>query len=54
MFKIKTFSEFEFNLTSVLLAVSAPIWTFKQVVNVIQMVGAAKVLAALDNKPKKP
>ena len=47
MMKISTYS-----LTRVLLAVSAPIWAFKQIVNVIQMIGAAKSLAALDTKTK--
>ena len=37
-------------VTKVLLVISAPIWTFKQIVNVIQMVGAAKHLASLDTK----
>ena len=39
------------NLTQVLLAVSAPIWALKQIINVIQMVGAAKHLASLDVNP---
>jgi CDP-diacylglycerol--inositol 3-phosphatidyltransferase len=42
------------NVAAILLIISAPIWTFKQVVNVIQMIGAAKNLASLDCKPKKP
>ena len=40
--------EYPVNLTLLMLIVSAPIWTFKQGVNVIQMLGAAKNLASLD------
>lgn len=42
------------NVTAILLMVSAPIWAFKQIVNVIQMIGAANNLVSLDSKPKKP
>lgn len=41
------------NLTAILLIISAPIWAFKQFVNVIQMINAAKSLASLDSQPKK-
>ncbi len=43
------------NLTFVLLAISTPIWALKQIINVIQMVGAAKHLASLDvlQSPRK-
>jgi CDP-diacylglycerol--inositol 3-phosphatidyltransferase len=39
------------NLTLILLAVSTPIWALKQIINVIQMVDAAKHLASLDVSP---
>lgn len=37
-------------VATVLLVASSPIWAFKQIVNVIQMVFAAKHLASLDSK----
>lgn len=39
-----------YNLTRILLATSAPIWALKQIINVIQLIGAAKHLASLDVK----
>ena len=44
------YHKFVLSVTKVLLSVSAPIWAFKQIVNVIQMIGAAEHLASLDSK----
>ena len=43
------YSTFSINVAAILLGVCAPVWGFKQFINVIQLIGAAQHLASLDS-----